>query len=70
MSDFAQFSLMVHLIFIQNVPFLIQDIGVINKILDKFYKFSIKTKFPEKFLKKRLEIQRSLKKQDRDHREN
>ena len=40
MSDFAQFSLMVHLIFIQNVPFLIQDIGVIDKIFDKFYKFS------------------------------
>ena len=28
--DFAQLSLMVNLIFIQNVPFLMQDIGTIS----------------------------------------
>ena len=39
--DFAQLSLMVNLIFIQNVPFLMQDIGTIYQILDKFYKFKM-----------------------------
>ena len=52
MCYFAHFGLMINLIFLQNVPFFMQDIGVIYQIFAKFHGFIVKYRFQNNFFQK------------------
>ena len=52
MCYFAHFGLMINLIFLQNVPFFMQDIGVICQIFAKFHGFIVKYRFQNNFFQK------------------
>ena len=54
MSVFACFGLMINLIFLQNVPYVMQDIGVIYQIFAKFHGFIVKYRFQNNFFQKKF----------------
>ena len=54
MCYFAHFGLMINLIFLQNVPFFMQDIGVIYQIFAKFHGFIVKYRFQNNFFQKKF----------------